>query len=210
MSNITSEATRAPQTSARCQFFKPVAPESVRYTLFQRMMRKMLGDRYYMAPRPDGNGGFIGFRFDCEREMKNLVLTGGKNDLLDKYFGGSGYTAAWYAGLVSSVSFSAYAAGDTMASHAGWTEAGASNAPNYTGNRPAITFGAASGGVKASSSIPTVTFSATGTVKGLFTTTVTTKDGTTGILYSAGNFTSGDAPVGNGYVMTLTFSATQT
>lgn len=205
---MSQEVTKAPRTSAQCKFYRPVGPDSERYSLFQRMMNKFFGSP--MQPRPDGRGGLKGFEFAYEKRMENLVMTGGKNDLLDKYFAGSAYTAAWFAGIVSSVSFSAYAAGDTMASHAGWTEAGATNAPNYSGNRPAITFGAAASGVKASSSIPTVTFSASGTVKGLFCTSVTTKDGTTGILYSAGNFTSGDAVVSNGYVMTMTFSVTQT
>lgn len=192
---MTDEASFAPRTSAICKFYKP-KPGFVFDTAVEPVL--------------DENGVPQGYDFAFEREMKNLVMTGGKNDLLDKYFAGSAYTASWFAGLVSSVSFSAYAAADTMASHAGWTEAGATNAPNYTGNRPAITFAAASGGVKASSSIPTVTFSASGTVKGLFCTSITTKDGTTGILYSAGNFTAGDAVVSNGYVMTMTFSVTQT
>lgn len=205
---MSTEVSVAPRTSADCKFYRPVGPDSERYTLFQRMMNRLFGMR--MKPRSDGNGGLKGFEFAYAKRMENLVMTGGKNDLLDKYFAGSGYTAAWFAGIVSSVSFSAYAAADTMASHAGWTEAGATNAPNYTGNRPAITFGAAAAGVKASTSIPSVTFSASGTVKGLFCTSVTTKDGTTGILYSAGNFTSGDAVVSNGYVMTMTFSVTQT
>jgi len=188
-----NEVSGAPRFTAECKFWKP-----------QDGIDLSLPLEY------NADGSPKGYDFAFERTMKNLVTTGGKNDLLDKYFGGSGYTALWHAGIVSSVSFSAYAAGDTMASHAGWTEAGATNAPNYTGNRPVITFGAAAAGVKASTSIPAVTFTASGTVKGLFLASVVTKDGTTGILYSAGNFTAGDAVVGNGYVMTMTFSATQT
>lgn len=137
-------------------------------------------------------------RFEQWRESEfNTITTGGKNDLLDKYFAGSGYTAAWYCGLISSVSYSAISAADTMASHAGWLEAGGANAPTYTGNRPALTFAAASGGSKATSSASSFTFTGAGTIKGMFGTTVTTKDGTTGILYNAVLFTGGDRIVAN-------------
>ena len=34
----------------------------------------------------------------------NTVTTVGENDLLDKYFGGSAYTAEWLMGLINSVS----------------------------------------------------------------------------------------------------------
>lgn len=207
---MITEAIKAPRTSAICSFYKPDEgmTDRQRFGFWQVGLHKLF--KRQCNPRPDGRGGLIGYQLAEKKVMRNLVTTGGKNDLLDKYFAGSGYTATWYAGLVSSVSFTGYNAADTMGSHSGWLEAGGANAPTFTGNRPAITFAAASGGTKASSSIPTVTFTGSGTVKGLFTTTVTTKDGTTGILYSAGNFTSGDAIVSNGYVMTMTFSVTQT
>lgn len=140
---------------------------------------------------------------------KNTVVTVGKNDLLDKYFSGSSYTAAWFCGLISSVSYTAIAAGDTMSSHSGWLEAGGTNAPTYTGNRPALTFGAASAGSKATSSASSFTFTGPGTIKGMFATTVTTKDGTTGTLYNAVLFTGGDRAVVNTDVVnvSVTFTA---
>lgn len=142
-------------------------------------------------------------------QKSNLVTTGGKNDLLDKYLSGSGYTAAWFCGLISSVGYSAIAAGDTMASHAGWTEAGGANAPTYSGNRPALAFAAASGASKATSSPSSFTFTGAGTIKGMFATTVTTKDGTTGILYNAVLFTGGDRVVASTDVVnvSVTYSA---
>ena len=62
----------------------------------------------------------------------NTVVTVGKNHILDTEFAGSAYTAAWDMGLVDGGSAPTIVAGDTMASHAGWTEnTGYSNA-----NRP--------------------------------------------------------------------------
>jgi hypothetical protein len=140
---------------------------------------------------------------------KNTVLTIGKNDLLDKYFGGSSYTAAWFCLLISSVSYTAISAADTLASHTGWTEAGGTNAPTYTGSRPALTFGTASAGSKATNSASSFTFTGTGTIKGMGAVTNATKDGTTGVLYNAVLFTGGDRAVVNTDVVnvSVTFSA---
>ena len=117
----------------------------------------------------------------------NTVMTGGKNDLLTNYFKGSAYTAAFFVGLVDNASFSAISAADTMASHAGWIESVAYS--NST--RPALTLGTPSAGsVDNSASKASYTINATATINGAFTTTVSTKSGTTGVLYSAGSFGS--------------------
>ena len=141
--------------------------------------------------------------------FRNQVKDVGANDLLDKYLAGSAYTAAWYLGLISSVSYTSVTnAADTMASHSGWTEAGATNAPNYSSPaaRATAAFSAASGRSKALSSALAFTMSGSGTLKGAFLTTVSTKDGTTGILYSAGLFSGGDRTVASSDVVNVSGS----
>lgn len=134
--------------------------------------------------------------------IDNLVVTVGKNDLLDKYFAGSGYTAAWYMGLVDGSSAPTFAATDTMASHAGWTESVAySNA-----SRPTVSWTAASAGSKASSAV-SFSINATATIAGCFLITNSTKAGTTGTLYSAGTFTSGNKAVLSGDTLAVTYTA---
>lgn len=126
----------------------------------------------------------------------NLVTTQGKNDLLDKYFKGSAYTAAWYLGLKGA---GTAVVGDTAASHAGWSEVNP-----YSGNRPAITFGTTSAGSNtASANSYTITGSAT--VAGAFVQSVNT--GTTGILYSAGDFAA-SRTVANGDTLNATLTVT--
>lgn len=148
------------------------------------------------------------YEFECyDRDGKlkwrdhffNTVLTAGKNDLLDKYFAGSAYTAAFYIGLISSVSFTAIVAADTAASHAGWLEAGTTNAPTFSqATRPALAFSAASAGSKATSAAAVFNITGTGTIKGAFTATINTLMATTGVTYSAGLFTGGDRAVLSG------------
>lgn len=139
--------------------------------------------------------------------IENTVVTVGKNDLLDKYLSGSAYTATFYMGLISSTSYNTIAAADTMSSHAGWFEGGNANAPTYSqANRPTVTFNSASAGNKASNGTVTFSITGNGTAKGAFLTTVNTKDGTTGTLFSAGLFSQGDRVVVNGDTINGSYS----
>jgi hypothetical protein len=134
----------------------------------------------------------------------NLVTTVGKNDLLDKYLKGSAYTQTFRMGLAGA---GTKAAADTQASHAGWLEVGLANAPTYTGNRKDVTMGAAAAGVSTS---PTQSFAMTssGTVAGCFTNNggSATIDNTTGVLFSAGDFTAGSKTVTSGDTINVTYS----
>ena len=137
----------------------------------------------------------------------NQVMTAGATEILDKAFRGSAYTAAWFMGLVTGPgSGTTYAAADTMASHVGWTEF----ASYVSATRPSVAFAAASAASIATSAAVSFSINNTGTVAGAFLTTSSTKSGTTGILYSAKDFTAGDRAVISGDVVTVTYSTTLT
>lgn len=142
----------------------------------------------------------------------NTVVTVGKNLALDTYLAGAAYTVVGpYMGLISSVSFTAISAADTMASHTGWTEAGNANAPTYTSPRKTAAWSAASGGSKALSAALAFAITSSGTVKGCFLVygsgALTTIDNTAGTLYSAGLFSGGDKVVGNGDTINVSYTA---
>ena len=128
-------------------------------------------------------------------EFHNLVTTVGKSELLDNGLDGS----TGYMFLISSVDYSTIVVGDTMSSHAGWKEAGAVNAPNYSGNRKTCVWDSGASGAKALSSALNFTFSELGTVKGggivFGSGALATKDDTNGVLFSAALFDEGDREV---------------
>lgn len=131
-------------------------------------------------------------------EYKNLVTTVGKTDIIDKYFKGSAYTAAWYLGLKGT---GTAVIGDTLASHGAWSEVNP-----YTGNRPAITFGTTSGGSNTATAV-SYAITGTATVAGAFVASANT--GTSGTLYSAGDFAVSRSVVATDTLnVTLTVSAT--
>ena len=142
-----------------------------------------------------------------EAECPNLVVNVGLQDMNNKYFLGSAYTATWYIGLYGSGATNSPAAGDTMASHAGWTEV----VPYSQATRPACTFGTpttANPSVATNSASPAVySINATSTVGGAFLVSDNTKSGSTGTLYSASDFTSpGDRSVVSGDTLNVTYT----
>jgi hypothetical protein len=150
-------------------------------------------------------------RLKWREVIDNVVQTVGKNLAMDSFLAGSSYTVTGpYMGLISSVSYTATAAGDTMASHSGWLEAGGTNAPTYTGNRKTAVWSASSAGTKALSAALSFAITSTGTVKGAFllfgSGAVNTKDDTNGTLWSAGTFSTGDKAVVNGDQLNVNYS----
>jgi len=168
--------------------------------------------------------------YDADGNLKwedtapNLVTAVGKQALFDFYFGATGTgggTAAGanYLGLCGGTA--TYAAADTMASHT-WTEVGGTNATAYTGNRQSLTWSAATSSGTTPSNVTSKTVAAantfamtsSGTVNGCFinsgASASDTKDSTTGVLYSAGNFTGGSKTVANGDSLAVTYTTTAT
>jgi len=177
-----------------------------------------LGVEGYYTVRCYGADGVLKW----EDVAPNLVTAVGKQDLFNFYFGatsnGGTASGANYLGLLSGTT--TYTAADTMSSHA-WTEIGLANAPTYTGNRQAPVWTTASSTGTTPSNVttktaPALTFAMTssGTVAGCFINSgsgaSSTKDTTTGTLYSAGSFTGGTKTVANGDSLAVTYSTTAT
>ena len=140
-------------------------------------------------------------------ETKNLVVNVGL-----QYMAGTALTSVaqittWYIGLYGAGASNTPAAGDTMSSHAGWTEV----VPYSNATRVAATFATATTAnpsvVTNAASPATFNINATSTVGGAFLTSGSAKSGTTGTLFSAADFSSpGDRSVVSGDVISVTYT----
>lgn len=150
--------------------------------------------------------------FDAQGNMKwsdtikNLTTNVGRQNILNSYFANTGGGAV-VMGLKGTGS-AAYT--DTQASHAGWLEVGGANAPTYSGTRKTPSFSAAtSANPSVLNTSAAVVFSMTGsgTVAGAFINIggSSTIDGTTGVLFSAGDFTAGSKVVTAGDTVNVTY-----
>jgi hypothetical protein len=178
---------------------------------FDKFKASIVADRG-ASERVKAGGFFVVECFDKDGNLKwkeenhNLVVNVGLQDMNAKYFTGSGYTAAWYIGLYGAGASNTPAASDTMSSHAGWTEV-----TDYSqSTRPACTFGTPTTtdpSVATNTASPaSFSINNTTTVGGAFLTTSNTKGGTTGILFSASDFTGGDRSVVSGDTLSVTYT----
>jgi hypothetical protein len=142
-----------------------------------------------------------------EAQSKNLVVNAGL-----AYMAGSALTSTtpittWYLGLYGAGSSNTPAAGDTMSSHAGWTEVVAySNATRVSTTFVAAT--TANPSVVTNTASPAVfNINGTTTVGGAFLTSGSAKSGTAGTLFSAADFGSpGDRSVVNSDTLSVTYT----
>jgi hypothetical protein len=139
-------------------------------------------------------------------EESNLVVNVGLQYMAGTALTSTAQITTWYIGLYGAGASNTPAAGDTMASHAGWTEV-----TPYSGNRPTATFAAATNAnpsvVTNSASPASFSINATQTVGGAFLTSNNTAGGSTGVLFSAADFQSpGDRSVVSGDTLNVTYT----
>ena len=140
-------------------------------------------------------------------ESKNLVVNVGL-----QYMAGTALTSVaqittWYLGLYGAGASNTPAAGDTMSSHAGWTEVTAySNSTRVAATF--VTATTANPSVVTNAASPAVfNINGTTTVGGAFLTSGSAKSGTTGTLFSAADFGSpGDRSVVSGDTLSVTYT----
>jgi hypothetical protein len=148
--------------------------------------------------------------FDKDGKLKwreailNAFTNEGLDELLNKFYKGSSYSAAHYVGLINNSPAPTLANADTMASHSGWAE----SADYSEANRQTITWGTVSGqSVNNSAAKAVFSINGTVTVYGAFVTTNNTKSGTTGILIATGAFSTPRSLI-NGDTLNVTVTAT--
>lgn len=140
-------------------------------------------------------------------ETKNLVVNVGLQYMAGVALTSTAQLTSWYIGLYGAASSNNPAAGDTMASHGGWTEV-----TDYSeSTRVAAVFAAATNAnpsvVTNSASVAVFSINGTTTVGGAFLTSNNTKGGTTGTLFSAADFQApGDRSVINGDTLRVTYT----
>jgi hypothetical protein len=157
---------------------------------------------YYEAKCYDAQGNL-----KWSDTIENLTTNVGRQNMLNSYFGNTG-GGAIVMGLMGTGS-PAYT--DTQSSHSGWLEVGGTNAPTYSGTRKTPAFSSATSAnpsVLTTSAAVVFSMTSSGTVAGAFINVggSSTVDSTTGVLFSAGDFTAGSKTVTSGDTINVTYT----
>jgi hypothetical protein len=139
-------------------------------------------------------------------EFDNLVTTAGLNVSLTQTFLSASAAPDWHVGVTTGSPV--FAASDTMAGHAGWTE----SALYDESLLQTLTLGSVSNGsVSNTASKAVFTISANATpIGGAFVTTASAKGATTGTLYGGGAFVAGTKTLDDGDSLSVTCTLTAT
>lgn len=137
---------------------------------------------------------------------KNGVVDVGINKLLDIHFGATAKFATWYMGLIDSGSYSGLSSSDTLASHAGFTEAVGYTVTAGSTQRGTWTPAAASGKSVANTSAVAFTMTGAATIKGFLLCSDQLKATNTGTLWATALFATGDQVVANGDILNITYT----
>ena len=142
-----------------------------------------------------------------EAEEDNLVVNVGLQYMCGTALTSVTQVTSWFIGLYGSGATNSPAAGDTMSSHAGWTEVTAYS----QATRVACTFATATTANPSvatnSASVAAFSINGTATVGGAFLVSNSTKGGTTGTLFSAADFSApGDRAVASGDTLNVTYT----
>ena len=129
----------------------------------------------------------------------NLIVNAGLNHILDVIFHGETAVDPWYVGCLATGA--TVAAGDTMASHAGWTEA-----TPYADNRKEYDEAAASSqSITNSANKASFAINNTATISGAFINSLAT--GTGGVLMCGATFAEKSVASNDTLEVTYTLSA---
>jgi hypothetical protein len=140
-----------------------------------------------------------------EEKNDNLVVNVGLQYMAGVALTSTTQITTWYIGLWGAGASNSPAAGDTMASHAGWTEfTGYSNATRVSPTFTAATN--ANPSVVTNATAAAFSINASGTVGGAFLTSGSAKSGTAGTLFSGSDFTGGDRSVVSGDTLNVTYT----
>lgn len=131
-------------------------------------------------------------------KLRNGITNAGKNALLDIMFHAATQITTWYLGLMDNSGYTAEAAADTLASHAGWNEF-----TNYSGNRKEWTEGAASSQSITNGTPVQFDITGSGVIKGIFLASASS--GTSGTLWATAAFAS-TVTVANGDALKVTYT----